>query len=628
MHKNSFDLPELIPLEILFGNPDKIQPRISPDGKKIAYIAPLEGVLNVWIQDIKRKIDAIPITKDKERGIQTFIWGYNQENPQIYYVQDKGGNENWLLYSVDLKTEEIKCMTPYENVQVQIIDRNKHYPNDLIIAMNIKNPELHDIYHLNLLTGEITQREKNPGGITEWITDFDLQVRGALKALPEGAFELIIRETEESDWRHLYSWNAENSGNSGPLIFSKDGQTIYLLDSTGVNANCLVKMDLATGEKKVIINDPELKFDISSIMIHPDSLEIQLVTFTKARDEHVILDESIKEDISTIQAFHQGEFFLGNRDFADKMWLVGYSSDTGPVPYYIYNRDLKEFSFLFEHQPKLNDYSLAPMEPISYLARDGLEIHGYITFPLGLPRKNLPLLLIVHGGPWSRDYWGFDSEVQLFSNRGYVCLQVNFRGSTGYGKAFVNAGNKEWGGKMHEDLLDGVEWAIKQDFADPNKISIYGGSYGGYAALTGATVTPSVFCCAVDLVGISNLLTFLHSIPPYWKNYLDELYKRVGNPETEEEFLKSRSPLYKVENIKIPILIAQGANDPRVKQAESEQIVEAMEKKSIEYEYLLFPDEGHGLIIPENRLKFYRKMEEFLSKHLGGRNENFDSNIN
>jgi dipeptidyl aminopeptidase/acylaminoacyl peptidase len=335
----------------------------------------------------------------------------------------------------------------------------------------------------------------------------------------------------------------------------------------------------------------------------------------------VILDETIRDDFNTIRALDDGDVFATSRDNADRNWIIGFTKDDGPIPYYAYNRDTKKATFLFFHRPEMKNYTLADMEPISFTARDGLTVHGYITYPPGVPREDLPVVLNVHGGPYYRDQWGYNPEAQWLANRGYACLQINFRGSTGYGKKHLNAGDKEWGGKMHNDLIDAVEWAVDQGIADPENVAIYGGSYGGYAALVGATFTPDVFCCAVDAMGPSNLITFLTTIPPYWKPLIDLMYTRVGNPETEEEFLKSRSPLFKVDRIQIPMLIAQGANDVRVKQAESEQVVEAMKEKGIDYEYMLFEDEGHGFVKSENRLKFYAAVEKFLAKHMGGRYE-------
>jgi len=360
---------------------------------------------------------------------------------------------------------------------------------------------------------------------------------------------------------------------------------------------------------------------VADVTINPDTYEIQMVSFVKARIEHQVLDSSIAQDVEEIAKLSTGDFGIYNRTDSDDVWLVGFTEDDQPFSYYAYDRKKKSGTFLFHNRPDLAEYSLATMQPISFTARDGLTVHGYLHLPKGSNEKDLPTVLNVHGGPWHRDTWGYEPEGQWLANRGYAVLQVNFRGSTGYGKEFLNAGDREWGGKMHDDLVDAVQWAIDEGIADPDRMAIYGGSYGGYAALVGATFTPELFKCAVDIVGPSNLITFIETIPPYWSTYLSLLQKRVGNPETEPEFLKSRSPLFSVDNIKIPILIAQGANDPRVKQSESEQVVAAMKEKGIAYEYMLFPDEGHGFAKPENRLRFYAAAERFLSKHLGGRAE-------
>jgi len=607
---------KLIPREVLFGNPVKTEPQISPDGTKMAYLAPVSNVLNVWVKTVGAEDDKA-VTKDNNRGIHIYFW--SADSKHILYLQDVGGNENWRLYGVNLGTGEIKELTPFDSVQVQIVDRNKHFPNELLIAMNKENPQVHDVYHLDLTSGKLELVAKNPGNVMGWVTDADFKVRGALAATPDGGYDLMIRDDEKSDWKKLVSWDSENTLTSGPISFSKDGKYLYLLDSREANAGRLVKMDIAGGNIEVIAQDPQ--YDVSDVIIHPDKYEVQAVSFTKARKEWTVLDETIKGDFAAIAKLDRGDFSITNRDDADDTWLVEFTKDSGPVPFYAFDRKTKKGTFLFVTRPALNNYTLAPMEPISFISRDSLTIHGYITYPPGKEKTNLPMVLLVHGGPYYRDTWGYDPEAQWLANRGYVCLQVNFRGSTGYGKDFVNAGDKEWGGKMHDDLVDGVNWAIKQGIADPKKVAIYGGSYGGYAALVGATFTPDLFCCAVDIVGPSNLATWITSVPPYWSSMRAIFYKRIGNPETEQELLKSRSPLFKVDQIKIPMLIAQGANDPRVPQAESEQIVEALKKKGVDYQYMLFPDEGHGFAKPENRLKFYTAAEEFLAKHLGGRYE-------
>ena len=608
--------PELIPREVLFGNPVKDSPQISPDGKMMAYLAPVNDVLNIWVKTTGVEDDRA-VTEDDNRGIHSYFLAADSKH--IMYLQDVGGNENWRLYGVNLETDEIKDLTPFDNVQVQIIDRNKHFPNELLIAMNKEDPRVHDVYHLDLTSGELKLVAKNPGNVIGWVTDADFKVRGAQAATPDGGFELLLRENEQADWEKLVSWDSENSLNSGPGWFSKDGNYIYLIDSRNVNAGRLVKMKIATGNIEVIAEDPQ--YDVGGVMVHPDTYEVQAVAFYKARKEWTVLDESVKGDFNAIAKLDHGDFFVVDRDNADDTWLVRFTKDNGPVSYYAFDRETQKGTFLFDHKPALSEYPLAPMEPISFTSRDGFTIHGYITYPPGKGRTNLPMVLNVHGGPWIRDTWRYNPEAQWFANRGYACLQVNFRGSTGYGKDFLNAGDKEWAGKMHDDLVDAVNWAIEQGIADPEKVTIYGWSYGGYAALVGATSTPDLFCCAVAGCGISNLVTWIETLPPYLSTLLATVHKRVGNPETEKEFLESRSPLFKVDQIKIPILIAQGANDPRVKQAEAEQIVEAMKNQGIEYEYMLFPDEGHGFAKPENRLKFYAAVEKFLANHLGGRYE-------
>jgi dipeptidyl aminopeptidase/acylaminoacyl peptidase len=611
---------ELIPRKVLLGNPVKTSPQISPDGTRMAYLAPVDDVLNVWVGTIGSE-DYAPVTRDTDRGIRFYLWA--KDNKHILYIQDVGGNENWRLYATNLETRETRDLTPFEGVQTQVIDLDKHFPNELIIGMNKDNPRVHDVYHLDLTSGELTQVAKNPGNVAGWVTDTNFKVRAALAMTPDGGRALLLRDDEQSDWRTILTWNPDDAENSFPVSFTQNGQSMYLVDARNSNTGRLVKMDLATGETSVIAEDAQ--YDVSNVLVDPDNYTIQAVAFNRDRVEWIVLDESIKLDFDTIREISRGNFAVTSRDNADRTWIISFSRDDGPVAFYAYDRQTRKVNFLFDNQPDLNKYTLATMEPISFTSRDGLTIHGYLTLPPKTEGKNLPLVLNVHGGPQARDNWGYNPEAQWLANRGYACLQVNYRGSTGYGKEFLSAGDREWGGKMHDDLVDAVQWAIKQGIADPQKVAIYGGSYGGYAALLGATFTPDLFCCAVDIVGPSNLITLLRSVPPYWSALLVSLYRRVGNPDTDEEFLKSRSPLFKVDQIKIPMLIAQGANDPRVKQAESEQIVEAMKKRGIDYEYMLFPDEGHGFAKPENRLKFYAAAEKFLAKHLGGRFEESDN---
>jgi len=607
---------ELIPRTVLVGNPEKMMARLSPDGVRMAYIAPVDDVLNVWVRTIGENDDRV-VTHDDNRGIFRYFWAH--DNKHVMYLQDKDGDENWRLYAVDLSTDEERDLTPYDNVQVRIADISKHHPNTIIITMNKQDERLHDVYRLDLESGELTLVARNPGNIIGWMTDADFAVRGALATTPDGNTELLIRDDEDASWESIITWGAEDNMTSFPVGFTKDGGSVYMIDSRNANAGRLVRLDLETMELEVMAEDPI--YDVGSVMVHPDTYEVLAVQYTKDRQEWVVLDDSVREDFEAIRAIDEGEFSVTSFDDNFDTWSVAFMKDNGPVSFYTYDRNTKEGTFLFVHRTALEDYTLATMEPVSFTSRDGLTIHGYATFPPDKPRRNLPMVLNVHGGPWARDAWGYNPEAQLFANRGYLCLQVNFRGSEGYGKQFLNAGNKEWGGKMHNDLIDAVNWAIDQGYADPDRIAIYGHSYGGYAALVGATFTPDVFACAVAGMGPSNLLTFINSVPPYWTTMLENMYQRIGDPRTEEAFLRERSPLFRVDAIEIPMLIAQGANDVRVKQAESEQIVEAMKDKGLEVEYILFEDEGHGFAKPENRLRFYGRVEEFLSKQLGGRFE-------
>jgi dipeptidyl aminopeptidase/acylaminoacyl peptidase len=612
---------DLIPRTILFGNPERTSPRISPDGSSLAWIAPLDGVLNVWVAPIggESGVDwaaARAVTEDRDRGVRVFGWAWDGRH--LLYVQDVGGDENWRLYDVDLETGARRDLTPFEKVHATIIGLSKRLPTEVLVGINADNPQLHDVYRLDLETGELVKEIENPG-YAGWVADEDLVVRCAIAPLPDGGFDVLVRDSAAADWRTLLTIPAEDATSSDVVSFSGDGESLLMITSAGVDKARLTRVDLATGASTELAADPDA--DVSGAILHPDTRDPQIVTVEKDRMTYLVLDPSVEDDLKAIRALHAGDpNFLG-RDKADQTWLIAFNVDAGSAAYYLYDRASKSGRPLFEARPALDKYELAAMEPFSFTARDGLLIHGYVTFPPGLGRSGLPAVLDVHGGPQVRDEWGFNPEAQWFANRGYLCVQVNYRGSTGYGKAFVNAGDREWGGKMHDDLIDAVSYVVDQGWADPSRVAIYGGSYGGYAALVGAAFTPGVFRCAVDIVGPSNLKTLLETIPPYWVPMIAQLYRRVGNPETDADFLWSRSPLSRARDIRIPLLIAQGANDPRVKQAESEQIVAALVDAGIEHEYLLFPDEGHGFAKPENRITFYTAAERFLARYLGGRYE-------
>jgi dipeptidyl aminopeptidase/acylaminoacyl peptidase len=629
---------DLIPRDVLFGNPERISPRISPDGSRLAWIAPHNGVLNVWVAPVGTSgvewDAAAVITDDTDRGIRTFTWA--RDGRHLLYLQDTGGDENWRLYDVDLETPADaggqagpaaaggqnrwarRDLTPFDGIQTRILATRKSHRDEILVGMNRDNPQLHDVYRLDLNTGDLAKLIDNPG-YAGWLVDEDMVVRGALKPLPEGGFDLLVRDDAEAGWRTLLTISADDAPNSDVLAFTGDGKSLIAISSAGVNTGRLVRIDLSSAAEQVLLADPDA--DVTGAMLHPDTREPQLGLVLKDRAEYHVLDPAVEPDFESIRALNTGDPSVIGRDEADATWLAAFNDDVRPVRYYAYDRAARTGRFLFDSRPELSRYELARMEPFSFTSRDGLTVHGYVTFPPGGGRSGLPAVLDVHGGPQVRDVWGWNPEAQWFANRGYLCIQVNYRGSTGYGKAFVNAGDREWGAKMHDDLIDAVGYVVEQGWADPDRIAIYGGSYGGYAALVGAAFTPDVFRCAVDIVGPSNLQTLLETIPPYWAPVKAQLYKRVGNPEADKEFLWSRSPLSRVRDIRIPLLIAQGANDPRVKQAESEQIVAALADAGIDYEYLLFPDEGHGFAKPENRLKFYAAAERFLAKYLGGRFE-------
>jgi dipeptidyl aminopeptidase/acylaminoacyl peptidase len=606
--------PPIIPREILFGNPKRTSPELSKDGKYLAYIAPdARNVLQVWLRTLGQEDDRT-LTKDEKRGIRAYFWTYNPEI--LIYLQDADGDENFHLYSVNVNTNEVKDLTPFPGVKAQVVDLDREFPNEILIGLNKENPQKFDVYRLNLQTGAIKFEVDNPGNILSWTANAQFEILAATAATPDGGSELLYREATDQPWTSLRQWGPDDEG--GALDFSLDGKTLYMVGTHDANAQRLIALDLASKQETIIAQDEQ--YDVGSVITHPIKRTIQAVSFYKDKLEWQILDSDIAEDFATIAKIRPGQYFPSSRDLEDKQWIVTFLTDDGPVYYYLYHRETKSHTLLFSNQPELEDLPLVPMKPVQYQARDGLTIHGYLSVPKGI-KAPYATLLLVHGGPWGRDIWGYNPIVQWLTNRGYAVLQPNFRGSTGYGKNFVNAGNRQWAAAMHDDLIDGVNWLVEQKIAQPDKIAIMGGSYGGYATLVGLTFTPDTFACGVDIVGPSNLITLMESIPPYWEPMMAMFQHRVGNLKTEPEFLKSRSPLFFVDKIKRPLLIAQGANDPRVKQAESEQIVQAMRQANKPVTYALYTDEGHGFARPENRLHFYSIAEKFLAKYLGGQFE-------
>src|SRR5215813_310218 len=481
-------MAELIPRRVLFGNPERVSPRISPNGTSLAWIAPHNGVLNVWTAPVGPDgVDwdsAQVVTNDTDRGIRVFRWAHDGRH--LLYLQDTGGDENWRLYDVDLTTMQHRDLTPFEGVQAQILATEKKLPDQVLVGLNRDNPALHDVYRLDLVTGNLVKEVENPG-FAGWLADTKLMTRIGVGLEPDGSLVVKVRDGADGDWRLLLTLPAEDAMTSGPMAMS----------SLGADTGRLVRVDLGSGAEEVIAEDPDA--DVSDVRVHPDTREPQVVTWVKDRTEYRVLDPALEADVAAIRALHRGDPDIVAQDHSDMVWLVAFTNDMGPIPYFLYDRQRREGRFLFDHRPELSQYELAPMEPFSFQARDGLTIHGYLTFPPEAGREGLPMVLNVHGGPWARDVWGFDPEAQWLANRGYLCLQVNFRGSTGYGKAFVNAGDREWGGKMQDDLLDAVAFAVDQGWADPARVAIYGGSYGGYAALAGAAFTPDEFRCAVDI---------------------------------------------------------------------------------------------------------------------------------
>jgi dipeptidyl aminopeptidase/acylaminoacyl peptidase len=614
----------LIPRKLLFGNPDKASPAISHDGKQIAFLASVEGVMNVWVGPIDQPDDARPVSADKKRGIRIYFWAFTNEH--ILYLQDSDGDEDYHVYCVDLAKGQTRDLTPFKKVRAEITAVGHKFPHELLVGLNDRDPRFHDLYRINLLTGERKLVQKNPE-FQSFVTDSDYRVRLATKMAPDGGMQLL-KPNGKDGWDDFLKIPMADTLTTGPAGFDKTGDILYLIDSRGRNTGAFATLDMRSGKETVVAEDK--RTDAGDVMLHPTERTVQGVSFTYERTHWVFQDPAVQADFEELHKLGDGELAVESRTLDDQHWIVSLTVDNGPARFYRYDRPSKKATFLFTTRKALEGLPLQKMRPHVLKARDGLDLVCYLTLPpgadpegKGLPSKPVAMVLDVHGGPWGRDTWGFDPEAQLLANRGYAVLTVNFRGSTGFGKEFVNAGNREWAGKMHDDLLDAVDWAIREKIADPKKIAIFGGSYGGYATLVGMTFTPDKFACGVDIVGPSNLVTLLSTIPPYWAPMVQLFKDRVGDFTSEEgkKLLLARSPLTYVDRIARPLLIAQGANDPRVKQAEADQIVQAMRAKKLPVTYVLFPDEGHGFARPENRLAFNAVTEAFLARHLGGRYE-------
>ncbi|CAG0991272.1 acylaminoacyl-peptidase [Phycisphaerales bacterium] len=639
---------ELIPRDVLFGNPDRGGSQLSPDGKWISYLAPVKGVMNIWVAPSGDLTKARAITDEATRGIRQYFWAF--DNAHILYSQDQGGDENWKVYSVDVQTGKARDLTPFDDIKgpdgkpimlpsgqplrpaARVEGVSHKFPNHVLVGLNKRDPQLHDVYKVDITTGAMEMIQQNDG-YAGFVGDDDFTLRLAVRQTEDGGQEILKADGKGGFevWQKVPQADALTTSPAG---FDKSGKFAYLIDSREGNTARLTRVEISTGKAEVVASDDSA--DADNVLAHPTERTIQAVSFEYDRTKWKVLDKAIQADLDYLKTVANGEVIIGSRTLDDAHWLVSFVMDDGPVRLYRYDRDPSKpgtagkATFLYTNRAKLEGKPLAKMHPVVIKARDGMNLVSYLTLPVGSfkategtprPSQALPMVLFVHGGPWARDSWGYNPYHQWLANRGYAVLSVNFRGSTGFGKSFVNAGDMQWAANMHNDLLDAVDWAVKNGIADKSKVAIMGGSYGGYATLAGLTFTPDVFACGVDIVGPSNLVTLLNSIPPYWAPLIEMMTSRVGDHRTEDgrKFLASRSPLTFADKITRPLLIGQGANDPRVKQAESDQIVSAMQGRNIPVTYVVFPDEGHGFQRPENSMAFNAVVETFLAQNLGGR---------
>jgi dipeptidyl aminopeptidase/acylaminoacyl peptidase len=599
-----------IPLKDFFKNPEKTGYQISPDGKYLTYLAPWETRMNIFVQEVG-KTKATRLTSEKDRDINQYFWAKDR----ILFLKDKGGDENFKLYGISPDGSNLICFTDFDSVTTQIIDVLEDLPaDDVIIGLNKRNKQIFDAYRLNIKTGEMTLIAENPGNIDMWVTDHDGKLRVA--STTDGVNRsLLYRPTEKDPFQVLLTTNFKESLDA--LFFTFDNKNLYAASNIGRDKTAIIEYDLTNKKEiKVIYENPD--YDVSNLSYsHKRKVLIAAVYTSWKRDRHFFDKEfqAMFEDIVK-QVGDKVEVSISGYNKAEDKFIVRTYSDRTMGSYYLYDVSTKKLDNLCEVSSWLKEDEMAEMKPIEFKSRDGLTIHGYLTLPKCKNQTNLPVVVNPHGGPWYRDSWSFNPEVQFLANRGYAVLQLNFRGSTGYGRKFWEASFKQWGKTMNDDITDGVNWLIEQKYADKNRIAIYGASYGGYATLAGLTFSPDVYCCGVDYVGVSNLFTFMKTIPPYWKPFMEMMYTMVGDPRKDSLLMVDASPVFHVENIKAPLFIAQGANDPRVNKAESDQMVEALKKRGVEVEYMVKNNEGHGFYNEENQFDFYEAMEKFLAKHM------------
>jgi dipeptidyl aminopeptidase/acylaminoacyl peptidase len=619
------DVP-LIAREKFFGNPSMAQGRLSPDGKWLSWIAPREGVLNVYVAPASDPKAARALTSETQRPIRSYFW--SPDSRQILYINDKGGDENFLLYGVDVVSGQQRAITPFEKTRVQIVNISNDVQDRILIGVNNRDPKWHDVYSLDLASGKLTPVLMNTGGYAGFIADEQLRIRVATRSRPDGGSDYFRVTGDRIEAQPFEQVGLEDSQTSGPAGFTTDGKTLYWLDSRGRDTGALIAQDVATGRKTVVAENA--RADIGGAIANPKTGRIEAYAVNYLKNEWVPLGDAVKGDLDFLQSRLKGEVNVISRTQADDKWIVALDPGTAPSSAWLYDRKAKTLTKLYTTRPELDGLPMAAMHPVEIGTRDGLNMVSYLTLPPGSdpdgdgrPNKPVPMVLFVHGGPWGRDTYGFNGYHQWLANRGYAVLSPNFRASTGFGKKFISAGDLQWGTKMHDDLLDAVDWAVGRGVTSQDKVAIMGGSYGGYATLAGLAFTPDRFACGVDIVGPSNLNTLLSTIPPYWEAIRAQFYKRMGDPTTAEgkALLRERSPLFRADQIRRPLLIGQGANDPRVNVNESQQIVDALKARNIPVTYVVFPDEGHGFARPQNNIAFNAVAENFLAKCLGGRAE-------
>ena len=614
----------LIPRAALFGNPVKSGAQLSPDGKWLSWMAPVAGVMNVWVAPSDKPQDARALTDSKDRPIPTHFWSGNGE--QVLFVKDQAGDENFRLYGVDVASGKQRDYTPFDKVRVRVVGRSRVRLDELLVGINNRDPRWHDVYLLNLRSGELKMVMQGDG-YAGFVADDSLTLRLAQRPNAAGGSDFFKLQDGKVEEKPFLSTSLEDSA-TAPLGYTADGKTLYWMDSRESDTTTVIAEDVASGKRNVLARDS--RADLGDTLRDPVTGVVQAYAVNYLQTEWKFIDRGLQADFDWLKKqLGDGEIYVASRTRADDKWIVGIDPVSRVAATYLYDRKARKLEPLYVSRPELKDAPLVGMHGVEIKARDGLVLPSYLTLPRGVTwqggkaSKPVPMVLFVHGGPWARDEHGYNGYHQWLANRGYAVLAVNYRASTGFGKKFLNAGNLQWGLAMHDDLLDAVDWAVKQGVTTPEKVAIMGGSYGGYAALAGVTFTPTKFACAVDIVGPSNLETLLSTIPPYWEAGKKQMYSRMGDPTTEagKAVLRAASPLYKADRIVRPLLIGQGANDPRVKQAESDQIVQAMQAKKIPVSYVLFPDEGHGFARPENRIAFNAVTESFLGQCLGGRVE-------